>query len=119
MAIQSMAELNGFRCPANFDEKNLTTDWLEELSEDGNCIFNYEGHNCKIAFYRQGELWQITYNTRSNWLKLEPFNSRNGEDWLIKFIMQPEDNSQIEVEHISIENKHIFKFWFMVEKRAN
>lgn len=101
----------GYKYPALFDEKHMLTDWICDLAEDGRTIHTQVGSQHKEAFYREDTLWQIVYNSQSNWLLLFALDGKNGEEELLDIILHPADGNCIAVTHKLADNGHLFKFW--------
>ena len=76
--------------PAPIDDKNVMTDWIEEMFDDGSCITDYN-HNRIIGFIEQCPVLVKWYRNRIEW----------------KFVDRDNDNS-----------KGVDSLWKKLEKKA-
>lgn len=69
--------------PAPLDEKNVTTDWIEEvLPENPNNIareMEGKGPQEKYAFYRFGVLWEVSYIPNTNTVYIVPMSDKRAD----------------------------------------
>lgn len=100
------------KIPAPLDETNVTTDWIEEIFDNGNCTCN--GSRI-VGFVRDAPVYAIYYDNVVRWTVLDSFLPSDRINELIRRLDRYENPDEVVFSEKTVIGKTLTQRFFFRE----